>query len=33
MTNAQTARLQQLDNMQRQLVCQMYVSAGLPPPF
>lgn len=33
MTNAQTARLQQLDNMQQQLVRQMYVSAGLPPPF
>jgi hypothetical protein len=33
MTNAQTARIQQLDNMQQQLVRQMYLSAGLPPPF
>lgn len=32
MTNAQTARLQQLDRMQQQLVRQMYISVGLPPP-
>jgi len=33
MTNAQTARMQQLDNMQQQLVRRMYISAGLTPPF
>jgi len=33
MTNAQTARLQQLDLMQQQLVRQMYLSVGLSPPF
>jgi len=33
MTNAQTARLQQLDRMQQQLVRHMYASVGLPPPF
>jgi hypothetical protein len=33
MTNAQTARLQQLDRMEQQLIRQMYASVGLPPPF
>lgn len=33
MVNAQTARLQQLDNVQRELVRQMWASVGLPPPL
>jgi hypothetical protein len=32
MMNAQTARMQQSDALQRQLVRQMYMSVGLPPP-